>query len=419
MAKTTPVAVAPAGIGWRARVIRRQLGLSRDTAAGLAGISRDELARLETGRRWFERRGLVEDLATALGCSVTDLTGQPYLPVDRASADALAAIPGIREAIYGPTLDEPDDLPARPLAELARQLRQAQEHLDQDRVWLAGRGLGALLAELHTHAAAKDSDTAQAALPVLVQACHLAGLIADRNGHSDLALALATRGRQAATRTGDPVTLGLAHLGRTRAWTHAGARRQADAAIALALAELEPVANPTAPDTGPAELLGLAHLLAATLAARTGRSADAHHHLAEARALAERTGERNGAGQHFGPTLVAVGALAVGTDLGNGPHAAEQASPERLDIDVLHSRVHTGRYHFHRARALAQDTDGTQDTEAIRHLTLADRAAPVLLRNHPIARELLAGLTYRARRQARRLDRMVNRFGMTGPVRGG
>jgi hypothetical protein len=32
---------------------------------------------LESGERWFERRGLIEDLANAIGCSVTDLTGQP------------------------------------------------------------------------------------------------------------------------------------------------------------------------------------------------------------------------------------------------------------------------------------------------------------------------------------------------------
>jgi hypothetical protein len=40
------------------------------------------------------RRGLIEDLANALGCSVVDLTGQPYLPPDRTSVEALAALPG-------------------------------------------------------------------------------------------------------------------------------------------------------------------------------------------------------------------------------------------------------------------------------------------------------------------------------------
>jgi transcriptional regulator with XRE-family HTH domain len=38
--------------------------------AGFAGISTPYLSMLERGQRGFNRRGLVEDLATALGCSV-------------------------------------------------------------------------------------------------------------------------------------------------------------------------------------------------------------------------------------------------------------------------------------------------------------------------------------------------------------
>ncbi|HEU0089032.1 MAG TPA: helix-turn-helix transcriptional regulator [Pseudonocardiaceae bacterium] len=414
MARTVPVAVP--GIGWRVGVIRRLRGLSRDTVAGLVGISRGELAGLETARRWCECRGLVEDFATALGCSVIDLTGQPYLPMDRGSADALAGLPGIRDVIHGVMVDELPDRAARPLPELHYGVREAQEHLDQDRVGLAGRELGALLAELHIHASAKDPDIARAALPVLVRACYLAALIADRIGHADLVLAIAARGRDAATRSGDPVMLALARLGLALAWTHIGARRQAGAAIALVLAELDSLADPTAADTGPAEMVGLAHLMAAKLAAHTGRAADAHHYLAEARALAERTGERNTAGQHFGPALVTLGTLSVRVDLGEGADVAEQTPPERITLAALPSPVHTGRYHFHLARALAQTSDGARDTEAIRHLNLADQAAPVLLHNHPIAREVLASLTYRARRQARDLDRMVNRFGITRSV---
>ncbi|MGH3903455.1 MAG: hypothetical protein ACRDTE_04590, partial [Pseudonocardiaceae bacterium] len=53
----------------------------------------------EKGQRGFNRRGLIEDLAGALGCSVTDLTGEPYQPVDRDTADALAAVPGVQVAL--------------------------------------------------------------------------------------------------------------------------------------------------------------------------------------------------------------------------------------------------------------------------------------------------------------------------------
>ena len=56
-------------IGARARMIRRRRGLSLDGTAGLAGISKSYLSALERGQREFNRRGLLDDLADALGCA--------------------------------------------------------------------------------------------------------------------------------------------------------------------------------------------------------------------------------------------------------------------------------------------------------------------------------------------------------------
>jgi transcriptional regulator with XRE-family HTH domain len=70
-------AAGASAIGARARMIRRRRGLSLDVIAGSVGITKQYLSQLEWGQRGFNRRGLVEDLAHALGCSVADLTGQP------------------------------------------------------------------------------------------------------------------------------------------------------------------------------------------------------------------------------------------------------------------------------------------------------------------------------------------------------
>ncbi|MGH3793948.1 MAG: helix-turn-helix domain-containing protein [Pseudonocardiaceae bacterium] len=419
MAKTVPVGQQPAGIGpveigHRARVIRGHRGLSLDEVAGLAGIGVDDLTMLERGARRFERRGLIEDLANAIGCPVTHLTGQPYLPVDRASADALAVVPGIRQALCDTTLDDPLEPQARPVAELAHWAQQAKEHLDQDRYARAGHELGTLMTELRVRAAADNADNADIrnpALAALVMTCHVAGAITGMIGYHDLALIAGRRALDAAARLGDPVILGLARFGWARRWIDVGARPQAETANRLALAELEPVADPSAADPGAAELLGMHRLLAATLAARAGRDGDARDHLDRARALAERTGERNTAQLHFGPTNVALWTLSVDTDLGAGPRAYEQA--QQLDVETLHSRARTGSYHFDLARALVQD-GGARDDEAIRHLDLADQAAPVWLRNHPVARELTEELTQRARRLLSDVDSLLDRFGMTG-----
>jgi transcriptional regulator with XRE-family HTH domain len=61
-------------------MIRRRRGLSLVVVAGLAGITKQYLSALELGKCGFNRRGLVEDLANALGCSVADLTGSPTCP---------------------------------------------------------------------------------------------------------------------------------------------------------------------------------------------------------------------------------------------------------------------------------------------------------------------------------------------------
>ncbi|MGH3826048.1 MAG: helix-turn-helix domain-containing protein, partial [Pseudonocardiaceae bacterium] len=58
--------------GALARMIRRRRGLSLDVVAGLAGITKRYLSALELGPREFNRRGLIEDLASALGCCETD-----------------------------------------------------------------------------------------------------------------------------------------------------------------------------------------------------------------------------------------------------------------------------------------------------------------------------------------------------------
>jgi len=119
-------------------MIRCRRGLSLDVTAGLASISKPYLSALELGQRGFNRRGLLEDLAAALGCSVADVTGQPYLPTDRNTADALASLSTIRLVLndFGP-MDVPELTPRRS-EELASLADRASEHCGQANYSLAG-----------------------------------------------------------------------------------------------------------------------------------------------------------------------------------------------------------------------------------------------------------------------------------------
>ena len=134
-------------------------------------------------------------------------------------------------------------------------------------------------------------------------------------------------------------------------------------------------------------------------------------HLAEAAALAERTGERNTALQHFGPTNVALWRVVLAVDLGEGPAAAEaaEADPSRWRCWVAGSAPRTCPS---TSLAGGRRLTGTVMSGRYGHWTLPIKAAPTLVRNHPLARELLADLYGRARRQVWELDSLRHRFGI-------
>ena len=127
--------------------------------------------------------------------------------------------------------------------------------------------------------------------------------------------------------------------------------------------------------------------------------------------MARCTGERNTLRLHFGPTNTAVWSVAVGVELGDGPGAYDRAIAESINIDALGSVNRVATLNFDFARALAQ-AEGGRDNAAIRHLDQADRIAPVLIRNDPIARDLLVTLHRRAPRPVWELESLRNRFGL-------
>lgn len=399
-------------IGGRARMIRRRRGLSLEVVAGLAGISKQYLSALEHGQRGFNRRGLIEDLANALGCSVGDLTGQPYLAPDRATVEGRAALPGISLALndYGP--DEVPDLTPRPLDELLVWAGRANEHRDHGRFSLAGRDLGTLLAELQAHALTAGSADQPRAFKALVLACIVAGDVANRiAGNIDLSVTAARRGYDMACRHGDPALIGFTRWCWALQLIWLTARGRASRVLTAGISELGPSVRLRIEDTLPAEMLGFLHLSTAQCAARDHRHDDARVHLDEAAAIAARIGEHNGLRMHFGPTNVAVWRLGIGVELGEGGRAYELATSMPLDVAALNSKERSSALHFDLARALVQD-GARRDAEAIRHLDTADRLAPTRIRNDPIARDLVVMLDRRARRRVWELDSLRNRFGV-------
>jgi hypothetical protein len=165
---------------------------------------------LERGLRGFNRRGLIEDLAEALGCSVTDLTGQPYPPAGRNAADVQASLATIRLVLndFGP-LDVPDLTP-RPSAELASLADRANEHCGQASYSLAGHDVGDLLAESQASALTVAAGDRDRAFTAAVTACFVAGVVSSRAGNVDLAVTTAQRGHDLAQQQDNPILRGFA-----------------------------------------------------------------------------------------------------------------------------------------------------------------------------------------------------------------
>jgi transcriptional regulator with XRE-family HTH domain len=180
-------------IGARARKIRCRRGLSLDVAAGLAGISKGYLSMLERGQRGFNRRGMLDELANALGCSVADLTGQPYLAPDRESARAKTVIAQIERGLNEATLDDVPDLRPRPLDTLDGWVRSATDLRDAASYRSSGEGIDAVLIELQVHVATSDGRVWQRAAELLIQAAYHAFVLATTFGYLHLAQLAAQR----------------------------------------------------------------------------------------------------------------------------------------------------------------------------------------------------------------------------------
>jgi transcriptional regulator with XRE-family HTH domain len=380
----------PAEIGARVRYFRNKKGLDLEVAAGLAGISKSYLARLERGERGFNRRGLLEALALALGCSVADLIGPDSDPGQQLVAN----------------------MPTRPVPELVAAARLANERRMEAGRYEELTGLGPLLTELQVAVATTTNGAERArALAALVETSMVAEDVANTFGHPTLAVLAAERGQGAAERLGNPALIGFAGWTRARALWTVGAHRRAVTGVIAVIDDLAGV-DPTGTDTLAAEAYGFAHLRRGLFAARMGQANTAHDHFGEAGRIASLTGERNSLRQHFGPSNVAIWRLRIDVELQEAGKAYERATAASIDPARLGAN-RTTDLHLDLARALAQE-GGRRDVDAIRHLDLADRHAPQRIRHLAMALDLFAELDRRAPRKSWQLESLRSRFGLSG-----
>ncbi|GLW65922.1 transcriptional regulator [Actinomadura rubrobrunea] len=397
-------------IGVRLRTLRRWRGMSLDELAGLSGLSKSHLSRVERGLRALDRRSHIAAIANALRVSETDLVGGPHLTKDPVQSGPHLAIPALRVAIQANTLTEPAIDRARPLDDLARLVKDELEPLRRACDYAAiGQILPGVLDELHWHAAQPADEAAhRLALETLVEACVCATFTTKNLGYPDLAYTAASRAAEAAAVLDDPAVTGKAEFLRLQTLPKA-AQRQALLAAERAADRLEPHASATPCGI---EALGMIVLSASLAAATLYKTDSAEHWLAEAARLATQVSDDPMTNwQSFSATNVQVWRVTVEVERGLAGggvlELAQDVNETRLGRSSRRAALCVDV-----ARGLARDAR-TRD-EAVKWLSRAEKIAPQRIRNSATARDTIAVMLEQARiaSQARELRGMAARMGI-------
>ncbi|MDQ3762126.1 MAG: helix-turn-helix domain-containing protein [Actinomycetota bacterium] len=381
------------------REIRHASGTSLRVVAGLAGISKSHLSRIERGEVALDRRSDVVALANALQIAPSELTKTPVPAPGNGHTDS--AVNAVHHALMAVSRNRPggqvigiDELRIRVRAVLdaGRQCRQAE----------VGAALPVLIRDLHTSIAAGRD---------VAELLHLAVMLHAQGTHAWLRVmgatvelrSLATLvARQAAEHRDEPTALGLA------VWVD-GLVMLAAGDFDLARAELDAVTVPTnTPES--MQLAGMLALCRSLVAAADKRPADVAAALDYAGELAERTGEGNAYWLGFGPTNVGLWRMAAAMEARDHERAATIA--ENLNPWVHPNRSRQAAYWIDYGRALARMRGRHND--AVAAFRRAEAISPLHTVRNPFVREVLAELLARSRRDAagRELRGLAYRAGL-------
>ncbi|GDY33445.1 transcriptional regulator [Gandjariella thermophila] len=394
------------GIGAEIRRMRRWRGMTLEALAGQAGISKGYLSKIENGHAALDRRSTLAAIARALRVSLTDL-GAEHVLADHEDHEANGAIPDIRFALLATSLDDAEKPAIRSADELATETDRLAEARQACRYSEVGHALPALLTELHATAALGHGGERESALRSLVQAAQVTTLLVKNLGAVDLAWVAAERGHQAATRLGDPLWVAASEFARTQALIGLGAYARADALARKALDLLRTDSEPAL------EVYGTSVLTAGFCGSVTG-SDDPVAAIAEAQDIAGRAEGTNAFYLAFSPTNVDLWRVSIALESDDPVQAAEVASG--VDIDKIPMKSRQTAFLIDHARALHALRG--RDADVVNLLRQAERLGPTRTRHNIWAREIVAELVQRARRDAggRELRGLADRMGLLGAI---
>lgn len=399
----------PSTIGRRVREIRVNRKMTLEVIAGLAGMTKGNLSKIENGHQQVDKRSTLE----ALGVAPSELAATPFPDryADPLLAKAHATLVELELALsdvgFGDTVCFPRPWPAvrADLEHLNAVLRPSTDYAAQ------GAVLPGLIRELNALVTADPVHRAEV-LAGLMTVYHTAAILAKNMGALGLPALATLHARRVAEELDDPAWLGLA--GWLRATTLGGGARQRMYELSMAGArDLEPHLG----DRRCREMHGAMHLNASLAQAAMRRPDSAADHLAEAATLADGIGEDerspHGFGHlYFGPHNVGIWKVTLAVELGDPGAAKELAAA--VNPAAVPSAARQGMFWADLGRGLA--TRRADRDAAVRALVTAERLAPQRIRTNPMARETVTDLRMRARRDAggRELRGLAFRMGLAG-----
>lgn len=402
-------------IGRRARRARLRLGIPQADLAAALSKSQGWVSKMERGQIEMDRVGLLNLLAAELHVHPNDLIGRPYTSSPAENQWQIAAASILRELRRYDLTPVFDGAP-RPSGELWREMTRLHRLRDTAANVAILRVLPDLLREARARAEVAAGHEREEAYAVYAVACKFAHTAAHALGHPELIAMAAERAGWSARLSGDPVMPSLADW--MRVWDMWAT---ADWSDSLALSDKALATIQDDYDHGhplAVRMWGSLQLRAAVSAARAGRPSEADDRIGHARDAADRMSSHQGPPVYdrhsvtFSPGNVQIHAISVALETGDQTRALainRLTSPE-LVAALPNSRQ--GHHHMDLARAWLWD--GNRD-KALAELETAERIAPQLVRNHPIARSTLRSIVYAERATTReKLRYMSDRFHLDG-----
>jgi transcriptional regulator with XRE-family HTH domain len=372
-------------LGRKIAAERRRRGLSQPELARMIDRSVAWVSQVERGVRKVDRMSVLETLAAALDVPLAELAAEA--PVVAAVTEEPPGASGLRLVLSGAYALRAMLNGRRPpaLSTLRTKTRQAWDLTHSGRYADLTDLLRGLVPDLET--AARTVPEAQRAevfelMAAAYQACSAA---LAKLGEPEAAWIAADRAMAAAERAGNPMLVAAGAFRLVLVFLAARHYNQAEETARTAADALQPRADQGDPQA--MSLWGALTLQRAVIASRRNDPDTAYDQLERASQVADQLGEgRNDYNTEFGPANVALHEIAVAVELGDAGRALRVAAS--VDTSGL-SPERQARMLIDVARAHAQRR---QVAEAVTALRQAEQITPEQVREHDLARQLVADL---------------------------